>query len=316
MTSYNMHRDGSFVQSSNRVISTIGDWEDPRLIVIQPKSSVDEPIVLAFFQRMWRPFAVARWFQNNNTIGPISQLRLQKADGSIVSEATKNWSPLIYHGTLHFLISAFPLIVVRCETSDYLQWDICVPSKPITGTSSEIQASQGSMILRGGSNFISYPDESSNIFLGFLHSRIREGDCLNLPPNSFLHVPILFIIIQIEDDWHPIYTGHAPSIISGLTNESDVLNNFTKHHIQDPVSLVKHDRESGNVYITMNVADEWGRCALGLYKSLLPPTTMNIEENWILQAAKKYKSYNATIGEKDCVSSLVRLCTERYRVKW
>eukprot|EP00956_Cyclotella_meneghiniana_P012470 scaffold17726_cov53-Cyclotella_meneghiniana.AAC.6 len=89
-----------------------------------------------------------------------------------------------------------------------------------------------------------------------------------------------------------------------------------KHHIQDPVSLAKHDRESGDVYITINVADQGGRCALGLYKSLLPPNTMNIEENWILQAAKKYKSYNATIGEKDCVSSLVRLCTERYRVKW
>lgn len=120
MTSYRLNNDGSVIASSNRIIGAFNDWEDPRLL------RMADGFILAFMQCMGHPYAIARWFTNNNTISPISELRLQMENSTIVREATKNWSPFVYDGVLHFLISAFPTIVVRCETPDNLHIQLYV----------------------------------------------------------------------------------------------------------------------------------------------------------------------------------------------
>eukprot|EP00804_Cyclotella_cryptica_P023676 CCRYP_017693-RA/>CCRYP_017693-RA protein AED:0.25 eAED:0.25 QI:111/1/1/1/1/1/2/397/497 len=309
MTAYRLDADWSISPSSDHVISEIGDWEDPRLLMMDTPSG--EQIVLAFFQRMARPFAVARWFVHNNTMGPISELGVMNDDGSIIREGTKNWSPLVYDGVLHFLISSFPTIVLRCETSDYLTWDVCVPSISSMTSLGNIQSFQSAMILRGGSNFIPYPDKGSNIFVGFLHSRTNQNGCSVLG-SLFLHVPILFVLLRADDGtWHPIYVSHAPSFIPGH-NMSESLQQLMNHAIQDPVSFIKFDVESGDAYLTLNMADDNGRCAVGLFKNLLPLASSSTENNWILNAAKNYKMFNATKAQEDNIASLMRLCQERY----
>ena len=299
MTSYRLNKDGSVIPSSEQIISDFSSWEDPRLL------QMTDGVILAFMQYMGRPFAVARWFTGNNTIGPISELRLQ-LEGTIVKEATKNWSPFVYDGVLHFLISAFPTIVVRCETVDNLHWDVCIPLAPLPPLS-QLQDFQSTMILRGGSNFEPYPPgEGRNIFVGFLHTRLACH-------GSFLHVPVLHVIMRSEDDkWHSIYTSAAPSFTVG-NNISEFLQSLVNHNIQDPVSLAKFDNGTGDVYVTLNMADDGGRCALGLYKDLLPPTMLaHASNNWILQAAKVYETYNSTKDKDDSIASLSRMCAERY----
>ena len=86
----------------------------------------------------------------------------------------------------------------------------------------------------------------------------------------------------------------APSFTVGH-NISEFLQSLVNHHIQDPVSLAKFDNGTGDMYVTLNMADDNGRCALGLYKYLLPPTILaHASNNWILQAAKLYETYNST----------------------
>jgi hypothetical protein len=300
MTSYRLNKDGSVIPSSEQLISDFSSWEDPRLL------QMADGVILAFMQYMGRPFAVARWFTGKNTIGPISELRLQLDVSTIVNEATKNWSPFVYDGMLHFLISAFPTIVVRCETLDNLHWDVCTPLAPLPPLS-RLQDFQSAMILRGGSNFEPYPPgEGRNIFVGFLHTRLACN-------GSYLHVPVLHVIMRSEDDkWHSIYTSAAPSFTVGH-NISEFLQSLVNHHIQDPVSLAKFDNGTGDVYVTLNMADDNGRCALGLYKNLLPPTILaHASNNWILQAAKLYETYNSTKDKDDSIASLSRMCAERY----
>ncbi|KAL7485700.1 hypothetical protein ACHAW6_011286 [Cyclotella cf. meneghiniana] len=313
MTSYRLDKDWSIVPSSEQMISEIGDWEDPRLLMMNTPSG--EELVLAFFQRWGRPFAIARWFVHNKTIGPISELGIKNEDGSIIKEGTKNWSPLVYDGVLHFLISSFPTIVVRCETLDYFTWDLCTPSTNSMTSLGNFQSFQNSMILRGGSNFIPYPDKGSSIFVGFLHSRTNQNECSALGPNRLLHVPLLFVILRTDDGtWHPIYLSHSPSIITGH-NMSESLQQLMNHHIQDPVSLANYQNESGDVHLTVNMADESGRCAVGLYKNLLPVSSANLHHNWVLNAAENFKTFNATKAQEDCIASLMKTCQVRYHPK-
>jgi hypothetical protein len=310
MTSYRLDKDWSVIPSSEQIIGSVDDWEDPRLLAMNTASG--EPIILAFFQRYGKPFTVARWFAHNNTIGPISELGIKQEDGSIIKEGTKNWSPLVYDGALHFLISSFPTIVVRCETPDYLTWDVCVPSIGSMTSIGNFQQFQLAMVFRGGSNFIPYPDKGSNIFVGFLHSRTNQHQCSVLGELQFLHVPILFIIVRADDEtWHPIYLSHAPDFLFGHKMLAS-LHPLMRHHIQDPVSLSRYDHESGDVFVTLNMADIEGRCAVGVYRNLLPLPTETGSSNWVLNAAKNYKLYNATKCYQESVASLMNVCQNRY----
>lgn len=161
-----------------------------------------------------------------------------------------------------------------------------------------------------------YPDKGSNIFFGFLHSRTNQHECNStLGPNLFLHVPLLFIILRTYGGiWHPIYLSQSPSIIAGH-NMSESLQQLMDHHIQDPVSLAKYDNDSGDVYLTINMADDSGRCAVGLYKNLLPVSSASRHHDWVLYAAENFKAFNETKAQEYCIASLMKTCQDRYNRK-
>eukprot|EP00804_Cyclotella_cryptica_P023677 CCRYP_017692-RA/>CCRYP_017692-RA protein AED:0.28 eAED:0.28 QI:60/1/1/1/0.5/0.33/3/258/467 len=310
MTAYRLDADWSISPSSDHVISEIGDWEDPRLLMMDTPSG--EQIVLAFFQRMTRPFAVARWFVHNNTMGPISELGIKKDDGSISREGTKNWSPLVYDGVLHFLISSFPTIVVRCETLDYLSWDVCVPSISSMTSLGNIQSFQSAMILREGPiSFLILMNGAAFLLVFSIHAPIKMNAVRWAFIIFFMSLYFSFYCGQMMELGIPFYLSHAPSIISGH-NMSESLQQLMNHAIQDPVSFIKFDVESGDAYLTLNMADDNGRCAVGLFKNLLPLASSSTENNWILNAAKNYKIFNATKAQEDSIASLMRICQERY----
>lgn len=294
MTSYRFTQGIPSVRESEFTID-LRDWEDPRLL------QLSNGVLLVFLQYMGKPFGVTRWFENS-TFGPISKLGLKIPDtGDVVYEATKNWAPFSLDGILHVVICPHPLVVVRCESLDNVNWDICVPQGHVPSEFwTNTQDFQRSLVYRGGSNYMPYPDENSKMFVGLLHTRFQSG-------NIFLHVPVVHIILQAEEKWWPVWLGLVPNI-TGADNWSSSFAHLNVHHIQDPVSIT-HINGDGSIFVTLNMGDEAGRCALGVYPHTLP--AMADPVNWVMRASQEYQTFNMTKAYEDSLSSLKLLLKQR-----
>ena len=308
LTSYRLKRDGSIDPGS---FTDLNDryWEDPRLLQLQ------EGVLLAFFQRMGEPFAVARLLPDG-TLGPISKLGVQTRDGPW-REGTKNWAPFSHKGVLHFLFSPFPTIVLRCESPDNMRWDLCTfqssPDDEHFMEASRLGDGQQALIFRGGSQLEPYPTANSETFVGFLHTRYK---CDSLGDGAYLHVPVFTAITwDPKGYWRMVYISDVPFVTAGIEWPKDQIH-LLRHHIQDPVSIARIDYQTGDIYLTMNLADNGGKCALAKIKGLLPSAGewYHRKNNWLQNKVENPSQVNITREKDKSMSSILQMCSDRYAV--